>query len=495
MRLAAAKMESIRRIRNELICRRARRDILGYASAIDIPGKPAVEDPETEVFAPVETTMAAHHRLILTTMEEVSQAPHGRAMFFMPPGSAKSTYGSVVFPSAYLGRQSGRRLILASYGSDLARKMGRRTRSIIKQDRYRDIFEAELDAGSSAAHEFALTNGSEYMAGGILAGMTGNRAHGLIIDDPVKGREAAESEPIRKKSFEAYEDDLKTRLVPGGWIVLIQTRWHEDDVAGRILPEGWKGESGLIRCRDGMDWRVICLQARCDVDEDPLGRSRGDYLWPEWFDRQHWAQFENSPRTWASLYQQIPSPPGGTIFKPDAIPVVDAIPAGTRFVRGWDLGASENEGDPTAGGKLGLTPNGQYIIADMVLLQGSPDQVEAAVKNTAARDGKEVQISMPQDPGQAGKAQVNSYAKLLAGYGLHFSPESGDKITRAEPLAAQGNVGNVLMLRAPWNDGLISEMRMFPNGRHDDQVDCLSRAFARLIEYTPTATKSAPLRI
>ncbi|MCH3723243.1 hypothetical protein LZB93_09960, partial [Campylobacter coli] len=82
------------------------------------------------------------------------------------------------------------------------------------------------------------------------------------------------------------------RLIPGGWIVLITTRWHEDDLAGRILPDDWKGESGLIRCKDGNDWEVLCIQARCEVDSDPLGRARGEYLWPEWFDRQHWAQFE-----------------------------------------------------------------------------------------------------------------------------------------------------------------------------------------------------------
>lgn len=297
------------------IRRRAREDVLSYAQAIEIPGKPAGEDPDTEFFEPIESTMAQHHRLILETMERVSKTPHGRAMFFMPPGSAKSTYASVVFPSRYLGAEKNRKVILASYGDDLARKMGRRTRSIIKQKRYKGIFGCELTAESAAAQEFSLTNGSEYIATGILGGVTGNRANGIIIDDPVKGREQADSPTIRDKTWDAYNDDIKTRLIPGGWVVLIQTRWHEDDLAGRILPEDWKGESGPILCRDGNVWEVVCLQARCEVQNDPLGRKIGEYLWPQWFTEKHWAQFQSNVRTWASLYQQLPRPMEGSLFK------------------------------------------------------------------------------------------------------------------------------------------------------------------------------------
>jgi hypothetical protein len=302
-----------------LIRRKARASVLHYANAIDIPGRPVGEDPDTEFFEPIETTMAPHHRLILETMDRISKTPHGRAMFFMPPGSAKSTYASVVFPTRYLGAEPGRKIILASYGDDLARKMGRRTRSIIKQKRYRQIFNAEIAGDSAAAQEFALTNGSEYMACGIMSGVTGNRCHGLIIDDPVKNREQADSLVVQEKTFAEYDESLKTRLIPGGWIVIIQTRWNENDLAGRILPESWKGESGPILCRDGNVWEVVCLQARCEIDNDPLGRKIGEYLWPEWFDEKHWAQFQNSPRSWSALYQQLPRPLEGTLFSIDSL--------------------------------------------------------------------------------------------------------------------------------------------------------------------------------
>lgn len=246
-------------------------------------------------------------------------------MFFMPPGSAKSTYASVVFPSRYLGAEPNRKLILASYGDDLARKMGRRTRSIIRQKRFQGIYKCALSTESFATTEFSLTNGSEYIACGIQSGVTGNRANGVIIDDPVKNRQQADSPTIRDKIWGEYEDSVKTRLIPGGWVVIIQTRWHEDDLAGRILPEHWHGESGPILCRDGNVWEIVCLQARCEVQNDPLGRKIGEYLWTDWFDLQHWAQFESNPRTWASLYQQLPRPVEGTLFSVEKM-LVDGQP-------------------------------------------------------------------------------------------------------------------------------------------------------------------------
>lgn len=361
-----------------LVRRKARESVLHYVHAIDVPGKPVGEDDESEIFQPIETTLADHHRLLLTKLEEVSQTPHGRMMVFMPPGSAKSTYASVVFPSRYLGAKPNRKVILASYGDDLARKMGRRTRSIIKQRRYKGIFGCELTAESAAAQEFSLTNGSEYMACGIMSGITGNRANGIIIDDPVKGREQADSPTIRDKTWSAYEDDLKTRLIPGGWIVIIQTRWHEDDLSGRILPEDWKGESGKILCRDGNEWEVVCLQARCEVLSDPLGRKIGEYLWPEWFDLKHWSQFESNPRTWASLYQQLPRPLEGTLFSVQNM-LVDGkpvpMPAHCDFVYAI-VDSAFKTGDKNDGTGVTYFARNRFVGSPLIILDWHIVQIE-----------------------------------------------------------------------------------------------------------------------
>lgn len=478
----------------EYLRRKASKGMCHYAASIDIPGRPVNEDdPECELFMPVETALAEHHILSLKAIEKCMNTRHGRLMLMMPPGSAKSTYASVVAPSKYLGEQGGRKILLGSYGDDLVRKMGRRTRALIKQPKYRAIFDVTLSSDSTAVQEFALSNGSEYLAGGLLTGVTGNRAHGIIIDDPIKGREAANSEVIRNKTWDTYMDDWLTRLIPGGWVIMITTRWHQDDPAGRILPETWNGESGQIACRDGNIWTVICIQAKCERDDDPLGRERGEYMWPDWFDAKHWAQFESVRRTWVSLFQQLPTPDEGDLFKVDQIETIHALPVNEHitWARGWDLGAT-TDGNWTAGAKLGIKRNGGLIIGHMVRMREGPDKRDRAMQNTAKADGRTVRVSIPQDPGQAGKTQVLDLTRKMQPFCVpHFSPESGDKVTRAEPFAAQVNNGNVQMLAGPWNEKCIEEMRVFPNGTFDDQVDALSRAYALLITRAPLRVSQA----
>jgi len=300
----------------ELLRRRFGRNSLAeFAQAIDVPGKPQSDNPDEWLFNPVETVAAAHHILLMDTLDRVLAGEISNLMVFMPPGSAKSTYASVVFPAYAMGKKPGTRVILTSYASAIAWKQSRRTRQIVKSSKYQPVFNTALVAGNQSVEEWALDNGSEYMAGGLLSGMTGNRASGVIVDDPVAGREDAESDTIRRKTRDAYEDDLKTRLIPGGWTIIIQTRWHEDDLSGGILPEGWDGASGFVKGRDGQEWFVLCLPAICDHEDDPLGRKIGDPLWPEWFKGEHFEKFRGNPRTWSALFQQKPRPAEGAEFK------------------------------------------------------------------------------------------------------------------------------------------------------------------------------------
>lgn len=181
-------------------------------------------------------------------------------------------------------------------------------------------------------------------------------------------------------------------------------------------------------------------------------------------------------------------PAAGLYFQRRWCEVVDAVPAGARFVRGWDLAATPktptNDPDWTCGTKIGRCPDGRFIVAHHLRLREGPLDVERAVLNTASADGREVRIRLPQDPAQAGKAQAVNYSKLLAGYQFEFRPVTGDKVTRFGAFSAQAQAGNILVLRGEWNEAWFSALESFPpegNG-HDDDADSTAEAFNALIE-------------
>jgi hypothetical protein len=314
---------------------RARASFVEFSQSIEVPGLPLLDEPDEEdpdtgklkdrdertriTYAPVESRIAIHHAVMMQHIERCIIKPRGRSMLFAPPGSAKSTYGSVLASAWAMGRKPNTQIILGSYASTIAAKQSRKVRAIARDPRYTAIWKEKptLLDDQRAVDDWQMTNGSSLMSAGLLAGITGNRADGLIIDDPVANREQADSSTIREKIYNEYIDTAMTRAKPKMWCLLIQTRWHEEDLAGAILPENYEGESGLIHCRDGQVWDVLCIPAEAEREDDPLGRKPGDFLWPEWFPREHWSTWRDNPRaarTWAALYQQRPAPFTGVHF-------------------------------------------------------------------------------------------------------------------------------------------------------------------------------------
>lgn len=335
--------------------------------------------------------------------------------------------------------------------------------------------------------------------GGIL----GERADLVVIDDPFGSWEDAASETIRNKVYEWYRNTVMSRLKPGGRIVLMHQRLHLDDLAGRLLAE------------EGDEWEVLFLPAvweglnwRGEFQEtDELGRTLGQSVWPEYFTEEFLAEKQKNVGAlgWASMYQQRPTPVGGTLFRPALIGRVEAAAAEPlKIVRAWDIASTApkggNDPDWTVGIKMQRNRNGTYTILDIVRFRGGPEEVRDRIVATAAADAEQhgpgrVQISLPQDPGAAGKYVISDLTKALAGHIVTASPESGDKYTRAMPFAAQVNAGNVNIVTSP--DGsthyvraYVEELELFPAGKKDDQVDASSRAFANLLEL-PTQRKPA----
>jgi hypothetical protein len=313
---------------------RARASLVDFSQAIEIPGVPVFEPELKEdekgklvnrfedvrpTYKPVESRVALHHLLIMQAIQRCIETPRGRLMIFAPPGSAKSTYASVVAPAWAMGRRPNTQIILGSYATSIAAKQSRKVRTIVRNPMYTSLWAEKpvLLDDQRAIDDWQMTNGSSMMAAGLLAGITGNRADGVIIDDPVANREQADSATIREKIYSEYIDTAMTRAKPGMWAILIQTRWHESDLAGSILPEDYYGESGMIDCRDGQKWEVLCIPAKAEREDDVLGRKVGDYLWPEWFPAEHWGTWEHNPRaarTWNALYQQRPAADVGVHF-------------------------------------------------------------------------------------------------------------------------------------------------------------------------------------
>jgi predicted phage terminase large subunit-like protein len=237
----------------------------------------------------------------------------------------------------------------------------------------------------------------------------------------------------------------------------------------------------------GTYWEVVKMQAIYDgLDADPIGRQVGEALWPEWesLDELRAKERDNGPMKWAALFQQNPTPAGGIMFKVNAIEKLDRLPDGPiKWARHWDIaGTAEIKGrqpDWTVGLKMGAVGK-RWVIGDVKRDRLAPAGVEELILRTAKEDGYSVAIGIPQDPGAAGKFMASSMAHMLAGWNVKTERETGDKVDRATPVAAQVDAGNVAMLKAPWNDALLAELSAFPNGKHDDQADALSGAFKLL---------------
>ena len=459
-----------------LVLELARRDLVEFARRVPVPGSPLLEADEGASIPLIETQQAGHHVLVLTEMQRCMTTPHGRLMVMAPPGSAKSTYASVVAPTWYLGTQRDRRVILASYGGDLARRHGRRTRQLLRSPEVQAILRCTLDTESRAADEFRLTNGSEYIACGMMSGVTGNRAHGLVIDDPIKGREAADSQVVRDKTHEAYEDDLLTRLIPGGWVVLINTRWHENDLCGRILPADWAGESGDIPCRDGNTWRVVCLQAECQTTTDPLRRPIGEMLWPEWFDDRHWAQFRLNRRTWSSLYQQRPAPDEGILFRKADMAHYDRAPSDLRIIGASDYAVTPDGGDWTEHGVAGVASDGSIYLLDWWRGQTGPEvwiekQIDMIAKHRPLAWFGETGPIRRATEGRLRQRMIDRDALCR----VEWLPTIGGKASeaRAGSIIATAGMGRLWWPRAAWSGELQRQCLVFPAGSPDDGVDVL----------------------
>lgn len=316
----------------------------------------------------------------------------------------------------------------------------------------------------------------------------------MIIDDPIKNREQADSETYREKTWDWWTSTAYTRLEPGATVVGVQTRWHEDDWAGRIIKDVALG---------GEPWTVVNIPAIAEED-DPLGRAVGEALWRERYDEAALARIRRAigPYDWASLYQQRPAPREGGMFRRDWFKLIsgDKLPKEfARLARYWDRAATEGGGDYSVGILIGRA-HGKYYVLDMRRGQWSAGTRERHAHEAAATDRKyfkhKVKHWLEQEPGSGGKqaAEVDAARLSRAGYRVGVDRVDQKKEFRAEPFAAAAERGDVYVLSDTWNgysvdlQAFFDELTIFPNGTHDDITDAASGAYNKLVQGKSMAT-------
>jgi predicted phage terminase large subunit-like protein len=413
---------------------------------------------------------AEHHLKIIAGLEAITRGDIQNLLIFAPPGSAKSTYVSHLFPAWYMANHPAHNVLAATHSVEFAERWGRRVRNDIQEHAL--VFGVEPDKANQAAARWALTAGGEYYGVGAGVGISGFRADLGIIDDPFGSREDAWSETVRQKRWEWYVSDFSARLKPKARRVIMHTRWHEEDIAGRVLEQV---DRGIIKAE------VINIPAIAG-EKDILGRQPGEYLWdePDGYDyggylRQR--QLEETPMMWSALYQQSPAPEDGDYFKSDWLHPVDKLPdlATMRVYGGSDMAVTSDGGDYTVFVVVGVAPDGKMYLLDVWRRQASSNVWIEAFCSLVL---KWKPMAWAEETGQivsgVGPFITQRQRELKAYCVREQFPTRGDKAIRAQSIRGRMELDGLYYERnAPWFADLRSELLSFPAGKHDDQVDAL----------------------
>ena len=529
-------------------------------SSFTVPNKPKQNpksDPDFQAWlkkvSPDMNWDARHQKLIYEHLQRITSGESKRLMIFMPPRHGKSELVTVRYTSWRLWNDPKMRVILGSYNQSLANSFSRSIRRVLSEEEdlrqknsphYEGAVVPSADTrfpstGSSRSDRSQIENRNSQMtrmfppsrtintsaqwetavgggvkAVGVGAGVTGFGAGLIVIDDPVKSREQAESETFRDKLWNWYNNDLYTRLEPNGAIILIQTRWHEDDLAGRLLREMENG---------GQEWNVINLPALAETAElrtadcemriednelsplgrsddelnadtqnpqsavrnpqskDPLGRTFGEALWPERFPVGELADTQRQIGSYAfsALYQQRPTPAEGGIFKREWFKrYVEKPPEGLNWKRGYDLAVStKTQACYTASFRVAYDDDGNLYIADGFRKRVEfPDQKRYVLSRI--KDEKSTEHGIER--ALHGQALLQELRKEARVRGIAFKgvTVSTDKVTRALKWAPLAEENKIILVRGHWNNEFIEEVCQFPAGHFDDQIDAVSLAVA-----------------
>ena len=410
-----------------------------------------------------------HIELILRKLEAVECGKNKRLMIFMPPRHGKSFIANSIFPAWYLGRHPQHQVISATYGQELSDDYGRSVRNFIADPLHRAIFpNSILSEDSTAAHRFNTTGGGAYSAVGRGGSITGRGAHLLIIDDPIKDREEANSETVRRAMHEWYRSVAYTRLMPGGAIIIVETRWHQDDLGG------W-----LLREHADENWDVLSLPAIAEQDEG--FRKEGEALWPERFPRDELKRIRAATggAVWVSLYQQRPAAAEGAIFQRAWWRFYRQLPEFSQIVQSWDTAFKTGPDNCfSVCTTWGRAENGYYLL---YMWRGRVAFPE--LKRVLISQAEEWKPNAVLVEDRASGQSLLQELKSATAYPVLPIKVDSDKVSRAQAVTAMVEAGNVYLPEdAPWLSDYLDELACFPTGVHDDAVDSTTQALNYLRE-------------
>ena len=426
---------------------------------------------------------AAHHRLIIEKLEAVASGLIKRLAIFLPPGSAKSTYSSVLFPPWFLAQRENASILCASHSASLATTFGKRCRNLIESNE--KVLDFSLAKDSQAADDWGTSHGCVYFCAGVGGRIAGHRADLGLIDDPIGSIDDADSQLHRDKVWDWYEWSFLPRLKPNAAVVVISTRWHEDDLMGRIV------------ARDGGKWEVIKVPMEAGTN-DVLGRSPGDMLWPEYFNAEMVAEAKANPRKWQGAYQQEPTPETGDYFKKEWLIGYEPrnLPLALNIYCASDHACSTKQANNVdsnllmpfgvdEGSNIWILPDIWWKVAD----------TGETVKEMLAMMQRRQPLAWISESEHIVKSigpflQERKMEEGIYTY-VHELSAGKDKAAKARSIQGKMQMGKVFFPKyCPWWPKAEHELLTFPVGVHDEFPDVLGCIGRFLAEKSVPRTKT-----
>ena len=428
-----------------------------------------------------------HHRILADLLMDIAFGREDRICVNIPPRHGKSQIDSIYYPAWFLGHFPDKKVMMVSHTTDLAVDFGRKVRNLISMDAYKEIFpNVSLASDSKSAGRWNTNYGGEYYACGIGSSIAGRGADLLIIDDPHSEQDVLNGNfEVFERAYNWFTFGARTRLMPGGRVAIVQTRWHMDDLSGRVIRD-------MQQNPETDQYHVVEFPAILEIpvkDEDgnKTGEIKEKPLWPEFFDLKALKRIKAGMPVfqWNSQYQQNPTAEEGSLIKRDWWNSwgKDDPPRCEYLIMSLDSAAEKhNRADFTSLTTWGVFFNEETNAHNIILLNAVKDRFEFPELKAKVFD--EYQYWEPDSFIVEKKSSGVALYQEMRRMGVpvtEFTPHrgTGDKYARLNSVADIVSSGLCWVPQTRWAEDLVEEIAAFPYGSNDDQVDSTTMALTR----------------